>query len=64
MTTIQSELSKFATQTAADMGASLLSGLKAMDDEPGEVAANLTAAGTPCTEADVRAWVRAQIEAQ
>jgi hypothetical protein len=54
--TLAAELEKFARETAADMGGTYQDAVSAMREEPGEVAANLRAAGYRVTTAAVIRW--------
>jgi hypothetical protein len=54
--TLAAELEKFARETAADTGGTYQDAVRAMRDEPGEVAANLRAAGYRVTTAAVIRW--------
>jgi adenylosuccinate lyase len=54
-TTLTADLSKYAAETAADMGEDVAAAVRAMRDEPGEVARAIG-----CTSEEVIDWCREQ----
>lgn len=54
--TLAAKLTKYAQSTASDMGTDYVAAVRAMDDEPAEVAQSIS-----CTVQDVQAWIDAEL---